>query len=102
MFLELPTTKGKALFEAPPPELATDPVEALVRGNPARGITPYDRSGAPKWRWDRDIPWEIDAAALEALDPVERLDPPEARPAGSSTRRKLHPRRKRPQPRLPR
>ena len=72
------TPKGNALFDAPPmPELSPDPLEArvrnpaqdLVRGNRERGITPTGWSGAPKWRRDNDIPWVIEAAALEALDP---------------------------------
>ena len=63
------TPEGKALFEAPPvPELPSDPVEALVRGNRERGITPDFSTGAPMWRRDSDIPWAIEAAALEALD----------------------------------
>ena len=64
------TPSGKALFEAAPrPELAPDPVEALVRGNRERGVTPDAHSTASQWQWDRDIPWHIEAAALEALDP---------------------------------
>lgn len=64
------TPKGKALFEAPPPpELPPDPVEALVRGNRTRGITPDCMGGAPRWNRDRDVPWAIEAAAMEALDP---------------------------------
>ena len=70
------TPKGKALFDVPePPELAPDPVGALVRRNRERGIAPDDRSCAPQWRWDRDIPWEIEAAAMEALDPPEAPEP---------------------------
>ena len=64
------TPKGNTLFEALPlPELPPDPVEALVRGNRERGIRPDGWSGAPKWMRDRDIPWGIEAAAMEALDP---------------------------------
>ena len=64
------TPKGNALFEAPPlPELPPDPVQDLVRGNRKRGITPDFSSGAPKWKRDSDIPWAIEAAAREALDP---------------------------------
>ena len=64
------TPKGKVLFEvAPPPELAPDPVEALVRGNRKRGVTPDAHSATSRWRWDRDIPWDIEAAAIEAIDP---------------------------------
>ena len=64
------TPKGKALFEAPPlPELPQDPVQALVRGNRARGITPDFSSCGPKWSRDSYIPWPIEAAAREAIDP---------------------------------
>ena len=64
------TPKGKTLFEAPPmPELPLDPVEALVRGNRERGITPDCSSGAPRWSRDSYIPWVIEAAAREAIDP---------------------------------
>ena len=65
------TPKGNALFEAPPmPELSADPVDALVRRNRERGVTPNFWSGAPRWKKDRDIPWAIEAAAREAIDPV--------------------------------
>ena len=64
------TPKGKALFEVGPlPELGPDPVEALVRRNRERGVTPDAHSTASRWRWDRDIPWHIEVAALEAIDP---------------------------------
>ena len=64
------TPKGKALFEvAPLPELPSDPVEALVRGNRERGVTPSARGIEPRWRWDHDVPWDIEVAALRVLDP---------------------------------
>ena len=64
------TPKGKALFEVPSmPQLPSDPVEALVRGNRERGITPDYSSGGPKWSRDSYIPWAIEAAAREAIDP---------------------------------
>ncbi len=73
------TPKGKALFEAPPPRvLGADPVAELISGNRARGITPDWRSGAPRWKSDHDIPWPIEAAAWEAIDPVEGIDRVEA------------------------
>ncbi|MDA1096431.1 MAG: hypothetical protein O3B84_04155, partial [Chloroflexi bacterium] len=80
------TPRGKALFEAPPlperpprPELwpvpsdPSDLVEALLRGNRERGVRPDFKSGAPTWSRDRDVPWAIEAAAMEALDPWEEL-----------------------------
>ena len=70
------TPKGKALFEAPTlPELPPDPLQDLVRRNRERGIRPDFSSGAPKWKRDDDVPWAIEAAAIEALDPC---DEPEA------------------------
>ena len=69
------TPSGDALFEvAAPPELALDPVRALVLGNRERGVTPNAHDIAPRWRWDRDIPWAIEAAALEAIDPTDTFD----------------------------
>ena len=66
------TPKGKALFEAPPlPELPPDPVEALVRANRERGVTPDCSSGGSKWSRDSYIPWAIEAAARDAIDPWE-------------------------------
>ena len=70
------TPTGKALFEAPPmPELQPDRLESLVRRNRERGITPDFSSGVPKWKRDNDVPWAIEAAAIDALD---RCDEPEA------------------------
>jgi hypothetical protein len=70
------TPRGKALFEAPPlPELPSDTLdppdlaEALVRRNRERGVTPHCSSGGPRWSRDSYIPWAIEAAAREAIDP---------------------------------
>lgn len=66
------TPAGKAFFDvAPPPELAPDPVEVLMRGNRERGIILDPWGTEPGWWWDRDIPWDIEASALEALDPPD-------------------------------
>ena len=78
------TPKGKALFEAPQlPELTSlseltsdtpdppDLLETLVRGNRERGITPDASSCGPKWSRDSYIPWAIEAAAREAIDPCD-------------------------------
>jgi hypothetical protein len=63
------TPLGKAIASSPPPpQLAPDPVAELVRGNRARGVEPDWRSGMPEWRYDRDVPWDVEAAALEALE----------------------------------
>ncbi len=59
---------GKAIAAAPPmPALAADPVEELTRRNRERGVAPDWRSGMPEWKRDGDVPWEIEAAAVEAL-----------------------------------
>jgi len=61
---------GRALFEAPPPmELPPDPVEQLVLQNRQRGATPDAWGTAPQSNRDSDVPWDIEAAAREALDP---------------------------------
>ena len=66
------TPAGKAFFDVvPPPELAPDPVEVLMRGNRERGIILDPWGTEPGWWWDRDIPWDIEASALEALDPPD-------------------------------
>jgi hypothetical protein len=73
------TPKGDALFEsrripdAPPmPGLSLDPVQDLVRRNRERGIRPDFSSGAPRWKRDSDVPWAIEAAAIDALDPSDQ------------------------------
>ena len=71
------TPSGKALFDAsPPPELPSNPVERLVIRNRERGVAPDWRSGAPRYKSGDLIPWAIEAAALEAIDPVD--EPEEA------------------------
>jgi hypothetical protein len=67
---------------APVPDVGPDPVRALVRRNHARGIEPDWRSGMPTHRCDGYVPWEIEAAALEAMDEVldMALDPGTAPP----------------------
>ncbi len=64
------TPNGKALFETPPPmELPPDPLGQLLRRNRQRGVTPDAWGTAPRWNRDSEVPWEIEAAAREALDP---------------------------------
>jgi hypothetical protein len=60
---------------APPTTLGVDPLADLVAGNRARGVEPDWRSGMPAWKRDRDIPFEIAAAALEAWDSPSSLEP---------------------------
>jgi hypothetical protein len=71
------TPRGKALAAAPPPPpLAPDPVAALLCGNRERGVEPDARAAAPRFKRDRDVPWAVEAAAREALDPWDdRPDP---------------------------
>jgi hypothetical protein len=62
---------GRVIAEAPPmPGLEADPLERLVARNRAHGSAPDWRSGRQEWRRDEDVPWEIEAAALEAMDRV--------------------------------
>jgi hypothetical protein len=71
-------TEGKAVFFSPhgrvigeaPPTAArgSDPLEALVARNRARGVAPDWRSGMAGWRRDGDVPWEIEVAVFEAMD----------------------------------
>jgi len=44
------------------------PADLLRRRNCARGIEPDYRSGSQRYRRDRDVPWQIEAAAIEALE----------------------------------
>jgi hypothetical protein len=70
------TPRGTVLFDAPPtPPLGDDPLQRLISRNRARGITPDWRTGAPQCNSDRDIPWAIELAAIEALDPSEPIEP---------------------------
>ena len=57
------------------PQELTGPAAAVVRRNRERGVRPAWRSGLPVYRHDRDVPWEIELAALEALDPIDDNEP---------------------------
>jgi hypothetical protein len=60
---------GRVIAEAPPtPELSKDALGVLVAGNRDRGVEPDWRSGSQAFRRDEHVPWEIEAAALEAMD----------------------------------
>jgi len=73
------TPSGRAMAGAPSAaRLAEDPVADLLSANRQRGIAPDYRSGGQCYHHDRHIPWKIEAAALEALDPsggIEDLGP---------------------------
>jgi hypothetical protein len=53
--------------EAPPPSRVTEALEALNR---RRGVDPGPYTSAPAYSRDRYVPWEIQAAAMEAVDPA--------------------------------
>jgi hypothetical protein len=61
--------RGTVVASAPPlPELGHEPLQALIDGNRARGVAPDWRSGMTGCKHDRDVPWELEAAAREALE----------------------------------
>jgi len=73
------TPKGKALLGAPPtpPNPLADGPEAGRPADPGPTTVGLGRrtpsvgnplAGAPRWKRDRDIPWEVEARAWEALD----------------------------------
>jgi hypothetical protein len=73
---------GKAIAASPPmTPHPTDPLDELIRRNRESGARPNSRSGMPEWRHDRDVPWEIEVAAVEALERLELL---EAKPVEGS------------------
>jgi hypothetical protein len=60
---------GTVVASAPPaPDVGQDPVQSLVDRNRERGVSPDWRSGMPTCKHDHDVPWEIEAAAREALE----------------------------------
>ena len=68
--------RGRPIAASPPmPPLAADPVDELIRRNRECGVAPDWRSGMPEYRRDRDVPWEMEASAGEALE-----DSPAGRP----------------------
>jgi hypothetical protein len=65
------TPRGSAIADAPePPRLGEDPAGALMRANRGHGVDPDGRGLAARYRRDRDIPYRVEAAAWEALDPA--------------------------------
>ena len=61
------TPKGKAILGAPVarPMTARPAVQPDVRAEVA---SQGPLASAPRWKWDRDVPWEVEARAWEALD----------------------------------
>lgn len=43
----------------------------MIRRNREHGVRIDWRTGQPRYRRDHDVPWSIEAAALEALDAWE-------------------------------
>lgn len=67
---------GKPIAASPPmPPLAADPVDELIHRNRECGVAPDWRSGMPEYRRDRDVPWEMEASAGEALENSPAGDP---------------------------
>jgi hypothetical protein len=70
--------RGAVVASAPPVvELEPDPLQSLIAGNRERGAAPDWRSGMPTCKRDHDVPWELEAAAREALE-RESADEPAA------------------------
>ena len=61
---------ARAEGEATEPDQSPTP----VRGNHGRGVMPDAYGLANRWRWDRDVPWAIEAATEDALDSAD--EPP--------------------------
>jgi len=59
--------KGRPVPEAAPPLEVREALEALHR---RRGIRPGPYTSAPRYARDSQVPWAIEAAALEAVDPA--------------------------------
>jgi hypothetical protein len=58
------TPKGKVILGAP----AVRPGQAKPLRDQRELPTPQRPRGQPRWKFDRDIPWEVEAMAWEALD----------------------------------
>ena len=71
---------GRAIAASPPlPDLAADPVDALIARNRGRGVEPDWRSGLPAYGRDGHLAWEIAVAAHPALEvSKERGEPADA------------------------
>jgi len=59
--------KGRPVPEAPPPLEVREALEALNR---RRGIRPGPYTSAPRYARDSQVPWCIEVAAMEAVDPA--------------------------------
>jgi hypothetical protein len=60
--------KGRLVPETPPPVQVAEALEALERHR--RGIRPGPYTSAPRYARDSQVPWSIEAAAMEAVDPA--------------------------------
>jgi hypothetical protein len=52
----------------PPGQGEPDPLRALIRTHSRRGVRPDGFTPSARWRTSREIPWVLEARALEALD----------------------------------
>ncbi|MEX0890806.1 MAG: DUF222 domain-containing protein, partial [Gemmatimonadota bacterium] len=59
--------KGRPVPETPPPVEVNEALKALER---RRGIRPGAYTSAPRYARDSQVPWALEAAAMEAVDPV--------------------------------
>jgi hypothetical protein len=57
------TPNGKAILGAPVARPMTARPAVQPDQPPLKAL-----AGAPRWKWDRDVPWEVEARAWEALD----------------------------------
>jgi hypothetical protein len=61
---------ARSWLRRPPLGRRPIPSKSLIARNRGRGVEPDWRSGIPAHRRDRDVPWEIEMRALDALDEV--------------------------------
>ena len=62
------STPGPASASWAAPASVEAPADLLLLRNRARGIEPDYRSAGQRYRRDRDVPWQLEAAAIEALE----------------------------------
>ena len=65
---------GAAVSPADAGGFSADAAQRLIQRNRMRGVTPDPSDAAPTWRHDRDVPWSVEAAAWQALDPRDEDD----------------------------
>ncbi len=60
----------------PPGQGELDPLRTLIRTHSRRGVRPDGFTPSARWRISREIPWELEARAREALDSAPGADTP--------------------------